>query len=262
MSGWRWSPSSFRTTAIAWANPWSRRSCRNWPGPPRWGACRLGLELRLLRRHADAGTVAGRDAGRGPRHDRRAFRALVIVVTCSVFALAALPSFFLLRERARPGQAQPAMDLLRRLALPGARRHALSRVPPAADVHRLLSGRHLGGDHAGGGVCLGSDGLHHAADHAAGLHREHRARPAPSFGYVQDRIGHKRALAITLCGWILMVLVAYAAVTAPVFWVAATLAGLCMGTTQRGPRHDGRWRRPAAWRNSFRCGPSPCSWPP
>ena len=37
----------------------------------------LGLELRLLRRHADAGTVAGRgDAGRGPRHDRRAFRAL------------------------------------------------------------------------------------------------------------------------------------------------------------------------------------------
>ena len=39
----------------------------------------------------------------------------VIVVTCSVFALAALPSFFLLRERAF-SQAQPAMDLLRRLA--------------------------------------------------------------------------------------------------------------------------------------------------
>ena len=95
----------------------------------------------------------------------------VIVVTCSVFALAALPSFFLLRERARPGQAQPAMDLLRRLAYAWRDGHALSRVPPAADVHRLLSGRHLGGDHAGGGVCLGSDGLHHAADHAAGLHQ-------------------------------------------------------------------------------------------
>ena len=50
------------------------------------------------------------------------------------------------------------------------------------------------------------------------------AAGAFSFGYVQDRIGHKRALAITLCGWILMVLVAYAAVTAPVFWIAATLA--------------------------------------
>ena len=89
------------------------------------------------------------------------------------------------------------------------------------------------------------------------------AAGAFSFGYVQDRIGHKRALAITLCGWILMVLVAYAAVTAPVFWVAATLAGLCMGTTQSAGRAmTGRWRRPAAWRNSFRCGPSPCSWPP
>ena len=39
----------------------------------------------------------------------------VIVVTCSVFALAALPSFSCCAS-ARPGQAQPAMDLLRRLA--------------------------------------------------------------------------------------------------------------------------------------------------
>ena len=77
----------------------------------------LGLELRLLRRHADAGTVAGRgDAGRGPRHDRRAFRALghrghLLGVRAGRPAV-----LFLLRERARPGQAQPAMDLLRRLA--------------------------------------------------------------------------------------------------------------------------------------------------
>ena len=45
----------------------------------------------------------------------------VIVVTCSVFALAALPSFSCCAS-ARPGQAQPAMDLLRRLAYAGARR--------------------------------------------------------------------------------------------------------------------------------------------
>ncbi|CFW33233.1 integral membrane protein [Bordetella pertussis] len=31
-------------------------------------------------------------------------------------------------------------------------------------------------------------------------------------------------------------LVAYAAVTAPVFWVAAVLAGLCMGTSQSAGR--------------------------
>ena len=80
----------------------------------------LGLELRLLRRHADAGTVAGRgDAGRGPRHDRRAFRALghrghLLGVR------AGRPAVLLPAARARPGQAQPAMDLLRRWPMPGA----------------------------------------------------------------------------------------------------------------------------------------------
>jgi len=57
-----------------------------------------------------------------------------------------------------------------------------------------------------------------------------------SFGHFQDRIGHTKALAITLMGWILMVLVAYAATDAWVFWLAATLAGLCMGTSQSAGR--------------------------
>ena len=40
-----------------------------------------------------------------------------ILVTCAVFALAALPSFFLLRERARPsGKAQETLAMLKRLA--------------------------------------------------------------------------------------------------------------------------------------------------
>jgi len=62
------------------------------------------------------------------------------------------------------------------------------------------------------------------------------AAGAFGFGYLQDRAGHRRALAITLCGWVLMVLVAYGAVNAEVFWVAATLAGLCMGSSQSAGR--------------------------
>lgn len=62
------------------------------------------------------------------------------------------------------------------------------------------------------------------------------AAGAFSFGHLQDRIGHKPALAITLIGWILMVLVAFVAIDAWVFWVAATLAGLCMGTSQSAGR--------------------------
>src|SRR5690606_29333145 len=56
------------------------------------------------------------------------------------------------------------------------------------------------------------------------------------FGYAQDRIGHKRALTITLMGWIVMVLLAYSAVQVWVFWLAATVAGLCMGTSQSAGR--------------------------
>ena len=56
------------------------------------------------------------------------------------------------------------------------------------------------------------------------------------FGYVQDIIGKKRALAITLVGWTLMVVFAWFAVTPPLFWVAANLAGICMGSSQSAGR--------------------------
>jgi UMF1 family MFS transporter len=56
------------------------------------------------------------------------------------------------------------------------------------------------------------------------------------FGYVQDRIGHKRALGATLLGWVLMVVLAYVATSAALFWVAAVLAGLCMGSSQSAGR--------------------------
>lgn len=56
------------------------------------------------------------------------------------------------------------------------------------------------------------------------------------FGYVQDRIGHKSALALTLLLWIAMVATAAAAQTSAVFWVAANLAGLAMGASQSAGR--------------------------
>lgn len=56
------------------------------------------------------------------------------------------------------------------------------------------------------------------------------------FGYWQDRIGHRRALAFTLWGWIVMTLLAVAATTPALFWVAAVIAGLCMGSSQSAGR--------------------------
>ena len=56
------------------------------------------------------------------------------------------------------------------------------------------------------------------------------------FGYAQDRIGHRRALAFTLGGWVLMTALAWLATGAALFWVAAVIAGLCMGSSQSAGR--------------------------
>jgi UMF1 family MFS transporter len=56
------------------------------------------------------------------------------------------------------------------------------------------------------------------------------------FGYLQDAIGHVRAMALILAGWIVMILTAYFADDAPTFWAAANLAGLCMGSSQAAGR--------------------------
>jgi MFS transporter, UMF1 family len=62
------------------------------------------------------------------------------------------------------------------------------------------------------------------------------AAGAFGFGYWQDRIGHKRALGVTLVGWVVMTVLAYLATDKPLFWVAAVVAGLCMGSSQSAGR--------------------------
>jgi UMF1 family MFS transporter len=57
-----------------------------------------------------------------------------------------------------------------------------------------------------------------------------------AFGYLQDAIGHVRALALTLVGWIVMVLIAGFSHSSFSFWIAANLAGLCMGSSQAAGR--------------------------
>jgi UMF1 family MFS transporter len=57
-----------------------------------------------------------------------------------------------------------------------------------------------------------------------------------AFGYVQDAIGHKPALGLTLLLWIAMVIVAALAESTATFWIAANLAGLAMGSSQSAGR--------------------------
>ena len=57
-----------------------------------------------------------------------------------------------------------------------------------------------------------------------------------SFGYVQDWLGHKRALAITLVAWIAVCVIAASVSSKGGFWWAAAIAGLSMGSSQSAGR--------------------------
>jgi MFS transporter, UMF1 family len=57
-----------------------------------------------------------------------------------------------------------------------------------------------------------------------------------ALGYLQDRIGHKIALGSTLVGWVVTCVIAALSATKGQFWVAAAVAGLCMGSSQSAGR--------------------------
>ena len=56
------------------------------------------------------------------------------------------------------------------------------------------------------------------------------------FGQWQDRLGHRKTLALTLLGWCSMVVIAYLSTGQVGFWVAANIAGLCLGASQSAGR--------------------------
>ncbi len=72
-----------------------------------------------------------------------------------------------------------------------------------------------------------------------------------AFGYVEDWLGHRRALALTLFGWIVMVVLAAATKSTTAFWIAANIAGLCMGSSQSAGRAMVGYLAPAARRAEF-----------
>ena len=160
---------------------------------------------------------------------------VTMLITAAFFAIAAAPTFLFLRERALP---QP------RLENPWARvRQTLREAQKYRDLKRFL-------------ICL----LFYQAGITAvvalaAIYAEQAmkftmqqtitlilvvnvtaALGAFGFGYLQDAIGHVRAVALTLVGWIVMVLIAGFSQTPASFWVAANLAGLCMGSAQAAGR--------------------------
>ena len=71
------------------------------------------------------------------------------------------------------------------------------------------------------------------------------------FGSFQDKIGHVATISVTLVGWILMVLLAWAAEGPAMFWISANLAGLCLGASQSSSRALVGFLSPASHRAEF-----------
>jgi UMF1 family MFS transporter len=160
---------------------------------------------------------------------------VTMLITAAFFVLAAVPTFLFLRERALP---QPRMEN------PWARvKQTLRHARAYIDLRRFL-------------VCI----LFYQAGITAvvalaAIYAEQAMKftteqtitlilvvnitaavGAFGFGYLQDAVGHVRAVAITLVGWIAMVVLAGLSESATTFWLAANLAGLCMGSAQAAGR--------------------------
>lgn len=161
----------------------------------------------------------------------------VMVLTAVIFTVAALPAFLFLRERSAATH-KPAINMLARLSF--AWHETQDHFPDFRLL--LLCGASY---HAGISVIITLSAVY--ATVAMGFEMAQTmmlvftvniaaAAGAFAFGYVQDKLGHKLALSLTLIGWMIMVLLAYSAIQVWVFWLAATVAGLCMGSSQSAGR--------------------------
>ena len=169
------------------------------------------------------------------------FVPVAMLITAAVYGVASIATFVLLRERAVPqsnaSTGSGPFEALRRLAQTwrGARGYRdfcwllACAVFYQAGISVVITLAAVYAQEVLGFAQAQTMMLVFLVNIAAAL-------GAFAFGYGQDRIGHKPALALTLIGWVVMTVLAAAATGPGLFWVAAVIAGLCMGASQSAGR--------------------------
>ena len=163
------------------------------------------------------------------------FVPVTMLITAVIYGVAACATFVLLKERARPQSAVAATQKSALTVL----LQSWAQAGPYTDFKRLLLCAVF--YQAGIAVVIALAAVY--ADQVMKFSQGETmalvfivniaaAVGAFAFGYWQDRLGHKRALAVTLVIWIIMVLIAALTETRAWFWLAAALAGLAMGSSQ------------------------------
>ncbi|ATI00321.1 MFS transporter [Alcaligenes faecalis] len=161
----------------------------------------------------------------------------IALITATLFALSALPSFLFLRERSAPSGAEQQGMLSRLTAsardvhqhFPDFRTLLLCGAAYQAGIAVIITLSAVYATEAMGFTMAQTMTLIFTVNIAAAV-------GALLFGHVQDRIGHRRALALTLCAWLVMVGIAVSTRSLAGFWAAAAVAGLCIGSSQSAGR--------------------------
>ena len=178
---------------------------------------------------------------RGEGYTEAQFVPVTMLITAVIFAVACVPTFLYLKERALP---QP--HLVGNLVI----KEAFARL---GDTFKHV---HYYQDLARFLVCLifYQAGIQAVialaaiyAQQAMGFNTSDTillvllinitaALGAFVFGNLQDKLGHIPTIGLTLIGWIIMILLAWMAESSAMFWLAANIAGLCLGASQSAGR--------------------------
>jgi UMF1 family MFS transporter len=184
------------------------------------------------------------------------FVPVTMLITAATFAAASLPTFLVLRERARPAPVAAGENLARaafaRLAQTvrqAARYRDLARfliciVFYQAGIQTVIALAAIYAEQALGFTTKDTIALILVVNVTAAV-------GAFAFGNIQDRLGHVRTIALTLLLWIATTLIAWSASESGLFWVAANLAGLCLGSSQSAGRALVGYLSPADRRAEF-----------
>jgi len=165
---------------------------------------------------------------------------ITLLITAGAFALASLPTFLWLRERAVPrrspgtGYVRAGFAQLRRTFGEAHRFKDLTRFLVAlmlyqCGVYTVIVLAAVYAQEAMGFSTFDNIVLILIVNFTA-------AAGAFTFGHVQDRLGSVPTLGITLLLWIVALVIAYFAAERPMFWLAANLIGLAMGSSQSAGR--------------------------
>ncbi len=168
------------------------------------------------------------------------FVPVTMLITAAVYGSAAWVTFALLREHspARPdAPAQSVTQSLHRL------RQTLREALPYRDFIQLLACAVA----YQGGVAVAITLAAIYAEQVIGFQPQETMvlifvlniaafAGALVFGHVQDRLGHKLTLSLTLLGWVATCFIAALSSDKATFWWAAAIAGVCMGSSQSAGR--------------------------